>query len=257
MYDRMQKRRAHRIEWEEMKACLQNTLLVAAAVMVGSFPMFYHHFDRLGHYIFPHFPVEKALFRLALSQSLILFMLAFLCCLVGFLYAGRLHLPVFRQDVNLKSFLTAGLTIGLLLTPVSYFLFDRAIMLRIPDIYPRTWYWAISNMIGTGISQEVILRTGLFTIGVYFFRRTGIERNPWPVSVVISGFAAAASYMLLSKFQLSERLDFWKIVLAQSAVFIRQMLFCEIYLRKGLSASILFHVGMEVKLLVYVFLRVG
>lgn len=257
MDDMMQKRRAYRIEWEEMKTCLQNSLLVAAAVMVGSFPMFYHHFDRLGHYIFPHFPIEKALFRLALSQSFILFMLAFLCCLVGFLYAGRLNLPVFRRDVNLKSFLTAGLTIGLLLTPVSYFLFDRVIMLRIPDFYPQTWYWAISNMIGTVISQEVILRTGLFSIGVYFFRRTGIEGNPWPVSLVISGFAVAASYTLLSKFQLAERLDLWKIVLGQSAVFIRQMLFCEIYFRKGLSASISFHVGMEIKLLVYAFLEVG
>ena len=238
----------------EMKERIQNAIFLAAAAMLGSFPMFLYQYQHLSGYIFTPQPSEERLFYLSLIQSVIVFALAFLCALVGFLYSARLKLPKFGSPADALNWLSFGLALGLLFTPLSYFVLDREMMRLIPQMYPTHWPWAIGNMLGGAITQEVISRFGLLTIGIYLLDRWNFKGYPWPAIALVSLFGCAGTYVSLLKFDLAQRLFPSEIVLALIIVFILQWVFSEAYVRKGFLAAVCIHFGLSVRLLVYALL---
>ena len=234
-----------------MKNRIQNAFFLAAAAMLASFPMFLYQFRHLTGSIFYHQPSAERLFYLSLTQSFMVFALAFLCALVGFLYSESLQLPEFGRPGFFLSWLPMGLILGLVFTPVSYFVIDRDIMRLVPRVFPRDWPWALGNMLGGAITQEVIARFGLLTIGIYLFRRLGFKGHPWPAIALVSLFGCAGTYIFLLKFNLAQEFVFSQIAIGLTMAFFLQWAFCEVYVRKGFLATSCIHFGLNIKLFLY------
>ena len=239
------------IAWKEMKDKVQNAFFLATAAMLASFPMFLYQFRYLTRSIFSYQPSAERLFYLSLTQSFILFALAFLCALVGFLYSEPLKMPAFGSPRHFLTWLPLGLALGLAFTPVSYFVVDREIIQCAPRVFSRHWPWALGNMLGGAMTQEVIARFGLLTIGVYLFRRLGFMGHPWPAIGLVSLIGCAGSYVFLLKFDLAQEFFTSQIALGLATAFFLQWIFCEVYVRKGFLAALCIHFGLNIKLFVY------
>ncbi len=240
-----------RIEWSTMKNNIQNATLLAAAAMFASLPMLLYQFRHLTGAVFRLQPTVKSAYYLALSQSFIVFCLAFLSALIGFVYAERLRLPGFGKPADIQAWLPIGLGAGLVFTPVSYMALDQGVIRSIPEIYPASVTWALVVMLGGALSQEVIVRFGLLTIGIYFWDRWNRMGHPWPVIAALSAFGATGSYLLISRLDMAARLSFSQIMIMLFFSFTMQWISCEVYVRKGLLASVCVHFGLSIKYLIF------
>ena len=239
---------------KEMKDKVQNAFFLATTTMLAAFPMFLYQFRYLTGSIFYYQPSAERLFYLSLTQSFVVFALAFLCALVGFLYSEPLKLPEFGRAGHFLVWLPMGLVLGLVFTPLSYFAVDREIIQLIHGAFSRHWPWALGNMLGSAMTQEVIARFGLLTIGIYLFRRLGFRGHPWPAIALVSLFGCAGTYMFLLKFDLSHKFLPSHIAVGLIMAFLLQWIYCEIYVRKGFLAALCIHFGLNMKLLVYALL---
>ena len=241
--------------WAEMKDRSRNAVLLAAASMFGALPMFQYQFRYLTDTIFIRQPSPDRVYYLAVSQAFILFSLALVCSLIGFLYSERLKLPGFGTLNDIRKWLPIGLMAGLLLTPVRYFVLDRKILATTPQIFPESFPWAVSHMIGTSLPQEVIVRFGLLTIGIYLMRKMKLKGYPWPALIVVSIFGASGTFVSLTKFNLAQKFPPSYILILLIMTLLIQWLYCEVYIRKGLIAAICIHSGFPIKYVVYAMFR--
>ncbi len=236
-----------RIEWSVMKNHIQNATLLAAATMFVSLPMFHYQFRHLTAAVFRAQPSVQRAYYLALSQSFVVFCLAFLSALIGFIYTERLRLPGFGKPADIRVWLPVGLIAGLIFTPISYLIFDRGVIRSIPEIYPASLLWTLVVTAGRALSQEVIVRFGLLTIGVYLWDRWGRKGRPWPAIAAISAFGAAGSYLMMSRLEMVSRLSPSQIMIMLVLSFLMQWILCEVYIRKGFLAAVCVHLGLAVK----------
>jgi hypothetical protein len=243
--------RAFRMSLAEVRERVQNALLLAGAVMLASAPMFYYQFSHLMGSVFKKVPTEKQLQLLSVGQALIIFALALLCSLVGFLYAERLSLPGFGKISDLKRWLPAAVGLGLALLLPWYFLSDRFLMGNIPEAYPGYWPWALSLAVGNALSQEVVARFGLLSIGVYLLRWRGYNGHPTAAIAVVSLFATVCSLLFLVRLNLSIPVSPARLMASLAAVFILQWVLAEVYIRKGLVPAMALHLGLGARLIVY------
>lgn len=232
-------------------AHLQDAALLAGAAMICAFPMFFYQYHNLTSLIRPQLPSPDILSNLALKQSVVVFFIAFLCALVGFLYSERLSLPALGNWRQLRIWIPLSLIAGTLLTPLSYFTLDQTLQTLIPQIFPNPWPWALADMLGEALTQEVIARFGLFTIGLYFLDRWGRHGYPWPVMMLIGLLGAVGTFLFLRKFGLLVQIGMVQTGLAMVVAFAMQWLYCHVYLRFGLLASLSLNFGLSVKFLLY------
>jgi hypothetical protein len=237
--------------WHEMKNRIQNSILLSAAAMFCSLPLFQYQYLHLSSKIFPNMPSPEKIYYLAVSQSFILFALALLCSLIGFLYSDPLNMPGFGKLSDAAVWLPVGLMIGIVFTPIRYFLFDRSIIMTIPELFPKPWGWALAQMIGTTIPQEVIVRFGLLTIGVYLLRKLNYSGHPVSAIGLISVFGSFVTYLTMIRFNIASKLIPNQMITLLLLTFCLQWIYCEIYIRKGLVATVCIHFGLTVKFLLY------
>lgn len=240
------------LSFDEMKQQARAAVLLAGLVMLTALPMLFYQLQYLPDLIFTEIPNSAALYQLAVKQSVVVFALAFLCSLVGFLYAQRLELPGFGALQDIRYWLPLGFGVGLICTPVAYFAIDRELIQILPELYPEFVLPAVAKMVGTAFTQEVVLRFGLLTICVYFLRWGNILNGRRITAViVIAAFGALGTYLTLVEFQLAHRLSGAEMGLALFLSFVFQWLYSEIYLRWGFLAVVCMHLGFSVKFIVY------
>ena len=244
-----------KLHWDEIKDRTKNAVFVATLAMFASLPMFHYRFLYLGGHIFSRQPSGQQAYYLALSQSFLVLVAAFLSALVCFLYRDRLGLPPFGRAMDGAAGLLSGLAVGLMLTPVVYFACDSEILRRIPLLFPRDGLWALAHMAGAAVTQETIFRLGLMTIGLYFLRRRRWTGYPWPVVAPVAVFGAAGNYLLLVKFNLVQFLPPAQTAAAVALSLLLQALYCHVYLRHGFLSAVAFHMGADVKLAIYALMR--
>jgi hypothetical protein len=249
--NRRSRQLAAAFKFTEMKEKIQNAVFLAAVTMAASFPMFLYQFQHMAGSTFAHSPARDRIYYLAMTQSIIVFALAFLCSLVGFLYSERLRLPGFGKAAHFLPWISVGLGVGILFTPVCYFLIDRNIYHLIPEAFPSLWAWAVANMVGGVIAQEVIARFGLLTIGIYLLDTWGFRGHPWPAIAVVSLFGTLGTYLFLLRFDLAGRLLPGQLLASLAFAFFLQWLYGEVFIRKGFLAAACIHFGLSVKLLLY------
>jgi hypothetical protein len=248
-------RKGRNSPWEEVKDRTRNAFFLATLAMFASLPMFHYRFLYLGEQIFDRRPSAEQAYYLALSQSFMVLVAAFLSALVWFLYRDRLGLPRFGRMADIPAGLLSGLGIGLVLTPLIFFACDRTILRHVPALFPSGAVWALAHMAGAALVQETIFRLGLMTIGLYFLRRWGWCAYPWPVILPVAVFGAVGNYLVLVKFNLVPILPPAQVTVSMFLSLIFQWLYCHLYLKRGFTATVAFHVGMEGKLLVYALMR--
>lgn len=237
--------------WREMKNRIQNAILLSAVAMFCSLPMFQYQFLNFSTAIFRSAPKAERLLYLAMTQAFILFAMALLCSLVGFLYAERLLLPGFGKISDALIWAPVGFIVGTVFTPIRYWLFDREILLTVPELFPQTWEWAIVQMIGTTIPQEIIVRFGLLTICIYLLRKINYNGHPFPAIGLISTFGTFTTYLTMIRFDVADKIIPHQLLMLLILTFCLQWIYCEVYIRKGLIITISIHLGLTVKFLIY------
>lgn len=247
-------RRATTLDWPTTRDGIRNAVLLAGATLFAAFPMFHYQYQRLAGLLLTVPPPPELLQALALQQALLVFLMALLCALVGFLYADRLQLPRFGTLADIRFWLPAGLLGGLLLTPLTYLIVDQSVLALQPALFPDTWSWALAEMLGSALTQEVLARFGLLTVALYFLQRWHFRGWPWPAVLLIATLGVAGTALFLSRFDLLSQLTTPTLFSALALAFGLQWLFCVIYLRWGFLAVVSVHVGLAVKWLVYALL---
>ncbi|HUT55200.1 MAG TPA: hypothetical protein VM658_17555 [bacterium] len=247
--------RAFKMSFMDARNRVHNAVLLAGAVMLLSLPMFYYQYAHMMRPVFAHAPTLKQLKLLALGQSIILFAPALVCSLVGFLYYERLGLPGPGRLGELKRWVPLSLLLGLALIVPSYYLTDRHMLAVFPEAYPRPWAWALAWAAGNSLSQEVVARFGLLSIGVYLLRWRGHKGHPAAAIAVVSLFAAVCSLLFFQRLGLSGLIEPRRALASLALVFGVQWVLCEVYVRKGLAASLCLHLGLSARLVVYCFIR--
>jgi len=218
--------------------------------MFASYPMFLHQYRHLTGRVFDTAPTEEQVKLLALGQSLMLFGIALLCTLIGFLYCERLKLPGLGRPREGVTWLVTGVAIGVLITPVSYFILDKGVMAAAPELFPRPWHWALAWMAGSVISQEVVARFGLLTVGIYLLDWLKLESRA-PAVFLVSIFGLASAFLFITRLEIIGKLTPWQAGLSLASVFAMQWIYCEVFLRRGLLAAGAFHAGLSAKLIIY------
>lgn len=241
----------YKLSWEEIKSGVANSILLAAAAMIGAIPMFQHQFRSLTATVFTVEPSEQQIFYLALGQSFILFCLALLCSLVGFFYSAPLGLPGLGKLRDGPKWFGVGAVIGLGLTPVFYYSCDFEIYTIAPELFPASTSQAFYMVIGNALAQEIIARFGLVTIGVYLWKNIGRTGYPWPAVIVVSLFSAFGHYLFITRFNLDLKLSTAHIAVTVFATFLFQILFSDTFVRRGLIAALGLHLGIGVKPVIY------
>ncbi len=241
----------YKLSWEEIKSGVVNSILLSSAVMLGTIPMFQYQFRSLTSALFTIRPTEQQIFYLAVGQSFILFCVAILCSLVGFFYSAPLNLPGLGGIRDGLKWMTAGVGIGLLLTPIFYYSCDFEVYIIAPELFPESWRQALFLIIGNALAQEIVVRFGLVTIGVYLLTGFGYKGYPWPVVIIVSLFGAFGHYLFIAKFNLDLKLSAPQIAVAVLATFLFQVLYSDTFVRRGLIPAMGLHLGAGVKSIIY------
>ncbi len=238
----------------EIKSRLQNSILMAGGAAIVSFPLYYYNFGRLVGRIADADPTPGQVFSLAVGQAIIIFLTSFLCALVGFLYYERLSLPGPGKARDARRWLPLGLAAGLILAPAIYFLGERSAMAKVPGLFPSDPVWSLALVVGSSVTDEVVARFGLVTIMVYLLRWRGMKGHPWPASLAVSLFGALSSFLFLTRLNIDVDLTYLELAATMAFKVLVNYILCEVYLRKGLVASLCLHLGLQVRLVAYALL---
>jgi len=236
-----------KLNYQQVKSIFQNAILLSGFAMFCVAPMFYHN---LKIWVNTNDQLSPENFQqLYLNQLCLFFILVFLCSIVGFLYQTRfnLHFGRFKQ---IKGWAMVGGIMGLLATPLLYFSIDSLLLTVRPDLYLLSSPFAIAEMLGSAISQEIILRFGLLTLFIYFSRLFKIQFY-FPMVFLISSFTLFNIYQFLVNYQVIEYINTQTLYLLLASAFLLQCLLCYIYLYFGLIAVIAFHVMFNIRFLIY------
>jgi len=235
---------------QELKIRLRHAVILAGIAMLCLWPLLYFNLDYLNQHVFRQPAAPEQITFLVYNQLLLSFLLALLCALTGFLYAERLGLPGLGRARSAPWWLLTGLVAGSSVTPLTYWAYEQTLLTQAVGLYPENWQQALMSMLGESIMQEVTLRFGLLTMGIYFLARLGY-RHPWPVIALISAFSAYTFFGFLERYHLLAIFTLQEWLTALLLGILLQWILCEVYLRWGLMASISLHSGLLVKYLLY------
>jgi len=243
-------RQPHRLSPSAMRESVSSAVILAGAAAAAAYPMIYYQSLHLVSPLLtrPLNPDQTLVFTI--GHALLLFAACLLCALVGFLYSARLNLPgfgSFSRDHRLLPLFFAG---GLLLIPGVFFLVDSKFHARLPAYFPADLPWALAMTLGQTFAPEVIARFGQITIGVYLLRWLRFSGHPWPAVLAVALLGMAGSWISQSRLHLDPGLNSFTLSCLCFA-FLSNLLFGEVYLRRGLLASLALRLGLELKYPLY------
>jgi len=107
-------------------------------------------------------------------QLFMLFIICLLSAVVGFSFSRKLGLPGFGDLGRFKDSISFLLACGVLMTALSYLLFDRYFYEVSKASYPKDTLYLLSYPLKAAFTDEVILRLCFVTLGVGIFRNKSV-----------------------------------------------------------------------------------
>ena len=237
----------------EMNERVKEAVILAGACFLASFPLMYDQVPAMmaPQLLAPLTPDQTL--NYVLYHVLLIFAAALLCALVGFLYSPRLQLPGLGDWKRERRWLPLYLLAGLAVVPVSYYLIDAELRRRLPGYFPESVLWALGHTLGRTLAPEVIARFGMTTIAVYLVRWLGGKGHPWPAVLAVALFGAVGSWIAQGRLGLQPGLNLFTLT-GVGLAFGSNLVFGEIYLRRGLWVVLAVRLGIELKYPIYVLL---
>jgi hypothetical protein len=121
---------------------------------------------------------------LLMAELLLLFIICFLSSIIGLTFSERVGLEGFGEPLDWLRSLPILFLFGILMTGISYVLFDRQFIRISPVSYPDKWIYVITLPLKGAFTDEIILRYCLVTLFV-----GALRRKPAAVALV-SAFAS-------------------------------------------------------------------
>jgi hypothetical protein len=246
-------RRLIRLSPSAMREGVSSAVILAGTAAAAAYPMIYYQSLHLVSPLLPKPMNPDQTLVFTIGHVLLLFAACLLCALVGFLYSPRLDLPGFGSWRRDRRFLILCFAAGLFLVPGSYFFLDHNFRARLPAYFPADLSWALAMTLGQTLAPEVIARFGQITIGVYLLRWLRFSGHPWPAVLAVAILGAAGSWISQTRLHLDPGLNSFTLSCLAFA-FLSNLLFGEVYLRKGLLAALALRLGLELKYPLYAWL---
>lgn len=234
------------VEWS------RDAFILAGICMVSAYPFLHYSAHYLPHRQMLEFSNAQTIRFFILFNMLMIFGAALIMSMVGFFYSKRMGLPGFGETRDFSSDILPFLALGIILIPISYIAADRALLARLPVYFPSDFTKALGQPFIV-VSQEVIARFGMVTIVVYFWRLLKRPGHPWPAPLLVAVFAAIQAWLSLRDLGITPRFDLFTARIVVSA-FAANLVFGEVYIRRGLVAAVFVHLGLEGKYLLYSFM---
>jgi hypothetical protein len=245
-----QSRQPVRLSPSDVREGIRSAIILAGACGAAAFPMMYYQTVHLIAPMLAKPPNPDQTMALTLFHALLIFAASLLCALVGFLYTPRLGLPGLKVLSWDRKFFALYLAAGLLTAPVAYFLLDMDLRARIPEYFPGQLGWALAQTLGRALAPEVIARFGLVTIGVYLLRWLRFAGHPWPAPLAVACFGVLEAWVGLERLHQQPGLNLFTLSCLGLA-FVSNLVFGEVYLRRGLVPALVLRLGVELKYPLY------
>ncbi len=231
----------------------RDSFILAGVCMVAAYPACHYMAHHMLHRMLPGEVGPGAAKVSMLYQLIMIFGAAMISSMVGFFYSERLGLKGLEGIRLFRRNLLPYLALGMVMIPFSYMLTDRHLFVLIPEYYPSSFVQALGYPLGLALPTEVIFRFGLVTMLVYFWRWLEFTRHPWPASVIVAAFAMVKVFLDFKNMGLIQEFDSFVLRMLASTL-LANLIFGEIYIRRGLLAAIFAHLGLQGKYLIYAFL---
>ena len=147
---------------------MQKSLFMALASTLFASPYFYHLLRLSGTPAIS--TAGMAIYGFLAMELFLLFLLSLLCAAVGFSFAGRRALPGFGKWSVFVKDLTWLFLLGMALITLSILFFDLRFHEISPSSYPTDLIYLVTFPLKGALTEEIILRLGLVTIGAGLFR---------------------------------------------------------------------------------------
>lgn len=195
----------------------------------------------------------QARFRSLSTAELVRFDLAsialvvVIAALVGSLLSERYGFAGLGDRARLRASLRWVLGLGPPVALLSYVFFGRELAARVPGYYPSGLGWAVLLVFKGAIFDEVVARYGMMTIF------GGATRKVWAANLLQAIFFTAVGYKSMIFFGLEAG---WSAVFAAGILssFVVHLIQGLLYARFGLIAAALFHLILELKLVLHALL---
>ncbi len=163
---------------------LRSTVLALLSILFTS--VYFHYLlFRIPHEI--RISVSTGPWCLLATQLFLLFIICLLSCMVGMIFSTRLDLPGFGVEKDFIRFIPLLLLIALVMTAISYPIFDRRFYALSPASYPNDFMFLLFLPLKGAFTEEIILRFGLVTIAV------GLLKNRFAGIILVSVLASIFS----------------------------------------------------------------
>ena len=245
------KNSSYKLTSEKITRRVKNAILLAGASLALSIPVFLHNYEHYTNKIFEKMPTPQQIQLLAVGQSLIVFCAVIICALVGLLYKDKLGLPGIGQKKDFKKWVPLCFGFGILFAPALYVFSDAAIFPHLPGLYPKNFLWALSYAAGNALNEEIVGRLGLLTIAVYFINLRNQDGRTDTAVLIISIILAFSSLLFLNRLELIGDLTPYQIIKILLVKFVINMVYGEVYIKKGLVPTLFLHLGVNSRIVLY------
>lgn len=172
-------------------------------------------------------PLDQNLWTFLIIELVMLFIILFLCSVIGLSFSERYALPGLGDFKKFLKSIPILFVVGAIMIALSFIFFDRFYFQISPQSYPAEFKYLFTLPFKSALTDEIILRLGLTTIAVGLLRSKG-------AGVVL--VAALTSYFIIKyNHFIGIDIEFDYLFISQLAIsFIANLLLGYLFVNYGL-----------------------
>lgn len=214
----------------ESRSALGWSLVLGSAATVAIIPHF--HYLLFARPDSPWSVKGAEIWRFLFGQTVLVFLVTVLSCLIGFAFSRRLGLPGLGKTATVKRDFKWIACLGTVLSLVSLIGFDIWFIKVLPAAYPDSAWYLLSIPVKGALTEELILRFCMVTLAV------GILKSKWAGVFVISILAPFLSLKFF-RFVGVEGLPAGLLTIQFLLSFVSNMLLGMVFVTRGLFSCMM------------------